>query len=177
MARGRAFFAWRFDDGTYTINIPDTGLTDPRELRSKDPGNWGTYTIQGATATLKMTNSASKTVQLKDNRLYVSGDDYFLKTQNPQGARISGDFAARTDPSSSISLGADGRFTDRGGIGWALNESARNNYAGAGKYEIRFYTIEFNYDDGRKMRVTTLNGSDPRPTSIRLGTDPLLKRR
>jgi hypothetical protein len=167
-----AFFA----DGTYTGSLPDTGLMDLREHRQRFPEDWGSYSVKGNSVHLTNAKGNKWQATLRDGKLYISDDDYYLKTPNPQGARFKGTFAARHEPNLTITLGADGRFVDRGAIAWALNEPNRNRFAGSGKYDVSFYTMNFSYDDGRRMSVSLLSEGDPNTSSVRLGTGIPLER-
>ncbi|MEW6732657.1 MAG: hypothetical protein AB1489_15115 [Acidobacteriota bacterium] len=80
-----------------------------------------------------------------------------------------------------ITFGSDGRFTEQGfansGVATANSRTTTNiNSRGSGTYQISNYTLQLNYDDGRKENCTFFvypgneNGSSPKAVIINGGS-------
>ena len=86
----------------------------------------------------------------------------------------------------SISFTADGRFTDNGAIRvlyHEYNECINPALApGSGTYEVKDYTITFNYSDGRKIKIAFLGTEydikNQSPALLRMSNneDPMTRR-
>jgi hypothetical protein len=101
------------------------------------------------------------------------------------GARFSGTYVMTEafGKIPSISFTADGRFTDNGAVRILYHEYTDClNPAlqpGAGTYEVKDYTITFNYTDGRKIKIAFLGTEydikNQSPSVLRLSSneDPM----
>jgi hypothetical protein len=155
--------------------VPTEGLDGlnsriPPELY---PRNWGTYTFSNGSGVLQMP-FANIPFRTQGDKLIVNKnqtDWTFIKLNSVDGARFNGTY---TMPKSYemfpvITFTADGQFTDKGIIrvlGHDNNNCINPGFAaGSGTYEVKNYTVVFNYTDGRKVRIAFL-GADYDKTNL-----------
>jgi len=79
----------------------------------------------------------------------------------------------------TITFTSDGRFTDNGAVRVLYHEYVDCvNEAlapGSGTYEVKNFTIHFNYSDGRKIKIaffgTDYDKSNPSPATLEMSYD------
>jgi hypothetical protein len=165
-SNGQAFF------GT---NFPTEGLDDLNTwMRAENNRrDWGTYSFSNGKGILKLPY-ADVPLRMENAKLNITTsktDHGFIKTKNVDGARFNGTYALssknflgeETGKTPLISFTTDGRFTDNGALKILVHESVDCLNAakepGSGTYEIKNYSIIFNYSDGRKIKIAFI-GSD-----------------
>ena len=135
--------------------------------------DWGTYTFSNGKGVIKLPY-ADIPLRMENNKLILTTnktDHGFINIPLVDGARFNGAYAfssktftgEETGKTPLISFTADGKFTDNGGISImyhtsvsCLNEAKE---PGSGTYEVKNYSVIFNYTDGRKIKIAFL-GSD-----------------
>ncbi len=185
-SNGQAYF------GT---NFPVEGL-DELNTWIKAENNrrdWGTYTFSNGQGVLKLPY-ADILLRMENDKLVITTnktDHGFIKTKFFDGARFNGvyalsskDFSGKeTGKTPVISFTADGKFTDNGALN-ILNHAYVDcinsaNEPGSGTYEVKNYSVVFNYNDGRKIKIA-FTGADydknnPSPPTLRMSfnEDPM----
>ncbi|MBK5269604.1 MAG: hypothetical protein JJE22_01195 [Bacteroidia bacterium] len=149
--------------------FPTEGLDElnsriPPELY---PRNWGTYTFSNGSGNLQMP-FGNIPFRIQGDKLIVTKNQMdwpFDKLNSVDGAKFNGTY---TMPKSYemfpvINFTADGHFTDKGVmrvLGHDNNNCINMGFApGSGTYEVKNFTVIFNYSDGRKVRIAFL-GTD-----------------
>ena len=120
-------------------------------------------------------------------------DHAFIKENSVDGARFNGTYAmssktflgTETGITPLISFTADGKFTDNGALKIVNHEYVDCLNAckdpGSGTYEIKNYSVIFNYSDGRKVRIAFLgtdydkSNSSPPTLSMSFNEDPMTR--
>ena len=185
-SNGQAYF------GT---NFPVEGL-DELNTWIKAENNrrdWGTYTFSNGQGVLKLPY-ADIPLRMENDKLVITTnktDHGFIKTKFFDGARFNGvyalsskDFSGQeTGKTPVISFTADGKFTDNGALN-ILNHAYVDcinsaNEPGSGTYEVKNYSVVFNYNDGRKIKIafigTDYDKNNPSPPTLRMSfnEDPM----
>ena len=144
-------------------NFPVEGL-DELNTWIKSENNrrdWGTYTFSNGKGALKMPY-ADIPLRLDNNKLTITTNktDHVYSKQKPvDEAKFDGIYSlnAWNGRIPTISFTADGKFIDNGAIRILYHEyidclnPAIN--PGAGTYEVKNYSLLFNYTDGRKIKI------------------------
>jgi len=185
-SNGQAFF------GT---NFPAEGLDELNTwMRAENNRrDWGTYSFSNGNGVLKLPYG-DVPLRMENGKLIITTsktDHGFIKTKNVDGARFNGTYALssknflgeETGKTPLISFTADGRFTDNGALKILVHESVDCLNAakepGSGTYEIRNYSILFNYSDGRKIKIAFMgdgydkNNQSPSTLSLSFNEDVL----
>jgi hypothetical protein len=185
-SNGQAFF------GT---NFPTEGLDELNTwMRAENNRrDWGTYTFSNGRGVLKLPY-ADIPLRMESARLIITSnktDHGFIKTNPVDGARFSGTYALssknflgeETGKTPIVSFAADGKFTDNGALKILAHESVDCLNAakdpGTGTYEVKNYSILFNYTDGRKIKIAftgndfTKNNSSPPTLTLSFNEDML----
>lgn len=179
---GQVYFGPKFP----TEGLDGLNSRVPPELY---PRNWGTYTFSNGSGILKLP-FADIPIRTEGNKLIVTKNqrDWPLyKLNDVDGARFSGTY--RMSESYGIipviSFTADGQFTDNGAIRVLYHQGsdcANPGFKpGSGSYEVRNYSIMFNYSDGRKIKIaflgTEYEKNNPSPPKLRMSynEDPLIR--
>ena len=151
------------------------------------PRNWGTYTLSNGSGMLKMP-FADIPFRTQGDKLIIHKNQMdwpFYKLNPVDGARFNGTYhmAVSYEMLPVITFMADGRFSDNGVVRVLnhLNNTCINEGStpGSGTYEVRNYSILFNYADGRKIKVaflgTSYDKSQISPATIRMSynDDPM----
>ena len=129
-------------------------------------------------------------LRMENNKLIITPnqtDHAFYSLPSVDGATFSGTYALSelNGKIPSISFTTDGTFTDNGAIKVLYHEYIDCiNPAltpGSGTYEVKNYSILFNYTDGRKVKIAFL-GADydiKKPSPARLlmsfNEDPMIR--
>ena len=186
---GQVYFGTKFP----TEGLDELNTWIRAEQNRRD---WGTYTFSNGKGVIKLPYGEIP-MRMENNKLILTTnktDHGFINIPLVDGARFNGTYAfssktftgEETGKTPLISFTADGKFTDNGGISimyhttvTCLNEAKD---PGAGTYEVKNYSVIFNYTDGRKIRIAFL-GSDydkrnQSPAMIAFSTneDPFYKR-
>ena len=173
---GQVYFGPKFP----TEGLDELNSRIPPELY---PRNWGTYTFSNGNGVLKML-FADIPFKIANGKLMVTKNQRdwpFYKLTSVDGARFNGTYkmSEAFEMIPVITFTADGRFTDNGVIRVLYHE---NNTCinpgfkpGSGTYEVKNFSVMFNYTDGRKIKIAFLGTdyelSNPSPASIRMSFD------
>jgi hypothetical protein len=180
LSNGQAYFGTKFP--SWGLNGLDTRI--PPEINRRD---WGTYTFSNGRGVLKMPY-ANIPLRMEGNTLIITAnqtDHKFYSLPPVDGARFNGTYVMSEAYGKIpvISFTADGRFTDNGAVKILYHEynecinPALN--PGSGTYEVKDYTITFNYSDGRKIKIaflgTEYDKSNQSPAVLRMSNneDPM----
>ena len=176
-----------FDNGQvyFGNKFPTEGLDGlnsriPPELY---PRNWGTYTFSNGNGVLKMP-FADIPFRMEGDKLIVNKNQRdwpFYKLNSVDGARFSGTYkmSESYEMIPVISFTADGKFNDNGVVRVLYHDNTTcinpGFKPGSGTYEVKDYTIKFNYTDGRKVKLaflgTDYDKNNLSPTTIRMSFD------
>jgi hypothetical protein len=162
-SNGQAFFE---------SNFPTEGLDEMNTWvkAENDRRDWGTYSFSNGKGVLKLPY-ADIPLRMENGNLIITTnktDHGFIKTNSVDGARFNGTYTmsskdflgGETGITPLISFTADGKFTDNGALKIldhdyvACVNPAYN--PGSGTYEVKNYSVIFNYTDGRKIKLAFL---------------------
>ncbi len=187
-SNGQAFFG---------NNFPAEGLDELNTwVRAENNRrDWGTYTFSNGQGILKLPY-ADIPLRMENGKLVITTnktDHGFIKTSSVDGARFNGVYALssknflgeETGKKPVISFTADGKFSDNGALKILSHESVDCLNAakapGSGTYEVKNYSVVFNYSDGRKIKIA-FTGSDydksnQSPVTLRMSSneDPMIR--
>lgn len=157
LSNGQAYFGPKFPteglDGLDTRILP--------ELHRRD---WGTYTFSNGKGILKMPY-ADIPLRMEGDKLVITAnktDHRFFQMPSVDGAKFNGTYVmSKVDEKNPvISFTADGKFTDNGAVKILYHEYTDclnpGLLPGSGTYEVKNYSILFNYTDGRKIKIAFL---------------------
>ncbi len=171
--------------------FPTEGLEElntriPPELY---PRNWGTYTFSNGSGVLKMP-FADIPFRMEGDKLIVKKnqmDWHFYKLPPIDGARFNGTYKMSESYGiiPVITFTADGKFTDNGAVRILYHNGTNcvnpGFKPGSGTYEVKDYTITFNYTDGRKVKIAFLGTEydikNQSPATLRMSfnEDPMIR--
>jgi len=123
--------------------------------------DWGTYTFNNGKGVLKMPYG-DILLRLDNNKLIITTnktDHGFIKFTAADDTKFDGTYVLSewNGKIPSIIFTADGRFTDNGALRILFHEYTEClNPAikpGSGAYLVKNYSLLFNYDDGRKIKI------------------------
>jgi hypothetical protein len=178
-SNGQAFFG---------NNFPAEGLDELNTwVRAENNRrDWGTYTFSNGKGVLKLPY-ADIPLRMENGKLIITAnktDHAFIKKNSVDGARFNGTYALssknfageETGKTPVISFTADGKFTDKGALKILYHEyNECLNLAkepGSGIYEVKDYSVIFNYTDGRKIKIafigTDYEKNNPSPATLTL---------
>jgi len=176
LTNGQAYFGPKFP--TTGLDGLDTRI--PPELHRRD---WGTYTFSNGRGVLKMPY-ADIPLRMEGDKLVITAnqtDHRFFQMPSVDGARFNGTYVMSEAYGKipSITFTTDGRFTDNGAVRVLYHEYVDCiNEAlapGSGTYEVKNYTVHFNYSDGRKIKIaflgTDYDKSNPSPAILEMSYD------
>ncbi len=165
-SNGQAFFGNNFPtEGLHELNTWVRAENNRRD--------WGTYTFSNGKGVLKLLY-ADIPLRMENGKLIITSnktDHGFIKTNAVDGTRFNGTYAMssktflgeETGKTPLISFTADGKFTDNGALKILVHESVDCLNAakepGSGTYEVKNYSVVFNYTDGRKIKIAFI-GTD-----------------
>ena len=147
----------------YGSRFPLSGLynLDSYADKERTPRYWGTYSYEGGNGTVKM-QYGSFPIRLEGNKLKmspVSEEHSFIRMQSVDNLKLNGTWmiAGENDQPNTITFRTDGTYTDNGALK-VLDHSLYQYYSiadggGNGNYQIRDFTIIFNYSDGRILKI------------------------
>ncbi|MDQ6788106.1 MAG: hypothetical protein M3033_14980 [Acidobacteriota bacterium] len=130
----------------------------PPELNRRD---WATYTFSNGRGVLKMPYGDIP-MRMENNKFIITPgktDHEFIKMNPVDGAVFNGTYALSESNGKipSITFTSNGRFTDHGALKVLYHEyvDCLNPAAteGSGTYEVKDYSMIFNYSDGRKIKI------------------------
>jgi hypothetical protein len=171
LSNGQVYFGPKFP----TSGLDGLNTRIPPELFRRD---WGTYTFNNGRGVLKMPYGDIP-LRMEGHNLVITvnqTDHKFYRLPSVDGATFNGTYALSGVEGKifSVTFTADGRFTDNGAIKVMYHEYIDcinpANAPGSGTYEVKDYTINFNYSDGRKIKLAFLgadyNKSNPSPATL-----------
>ena len=182
LSNGQAYFGPKFP--TDGLNGLDSRI--PPELYRRD---WGTYTFSNGRGVLKMPY-ADIPMRMEGNTFIITAnqtDHKFYQLPSVDGARFNGTYVMSEafGKIPVITFTADGRFTDNGAIRILYHEYNDcinpGLTPGSGTYEVKDYSIIFNYTDGRKIKIaflgTEYDKSNQSPATLRMSAneDPMTR--
>ena len=109
----------------------------------------------------------------------------FYKLNSVDGARFNGSYimGEAYGKIPSITFTTDGRFTDNGAVRGLFHQYTDcinpALTSGSGTYEVKNYSVLFNYTDGRKIKIAFMGAeydkTNPAPPTLRMSynEDPL----
>ncbi len=177
---GQVYFGPKFP----TEGLDGLNSRIPPELY---PRNWGTYTFNNGSGVIKLP-FADIPFKIQGEKLIVTKNQRdwpFIKLNSVDGAKFEGTYvmAKSYEMIPTITFTADGRFTDKGVVRVLCHEytnCVNQGYApGSGTYTVKDFTINFNYTDGRKVKVAFLGADYDKgnlsPATIRMSynEDPM----
>jgi hypothetical protein len=182
LSNGQAYFGPKFpSDG---LDGLDTRI--PAELYRRD---WGTYSFSNGTGVLKMPY-ADIPLRMEGHTLIITAnqtDHKFYQLPSVDGARFNGTYVMSEAYGKipAITFTADGRFNDNGAIRILYHDYNDcinpGLIPGSGTYEVKDYTITFNYADGRKIKIafmgTEFDIKNQSPATLRMSNneDPMTR--
>ena len=123
-------------------------------------------------------------LRMENDKLIITAnqtDHKFFKLNSIDGARFSGTYimSEAYEKIPSITFTADGRFTDNGAVKVLYHEYVDcvnpGLMPGSGTYELRNFSILFNYTDGRKIKLafmgTGYDKTNPSPSVLLMSFD------
>jgi hypothetical protein len=176
LSNGQAYFGPKFP----TDGLDDVDTRIPPELYRRD---WGTYTFSNGRGVLKMPYD-NIPLRMENDKLIITAnqtDHKFFKLKSVDGARFNGTYVMTETYGviPVITFTADGKFIDKGAIKVLthdLNDCVNPALQhGSGTYEVKDFTITFNYTDGRKIKIafpgTNYDKSNLSPAKLELSFD------
>ena len=176
LTNGQAYFGTKFPSGG--LDGLDTRI--PPELNRRD---WGTYTFKNGRGILKMPYGEIP-LRTEGDKLVITAnktDHRFFQLPSVDGARFNGTYVMSEAYGKipAITFTSDGKFTDNGAVRVLVHEYVDCvNEAlapGSGTYEVKNYTIHFNYSDGRKIKIAFLGNdydkTNPSPAKLEMSYD------
>ena len=181
-SNGQAFFGNNFP----TKGLDELNTWIRAELNRRD---WGTYTFSNGKGMVKLPYEDIP-VRMENGKLIITPnktDHGFIKINSVDGARFNGVYACsskdflgiETGKAYVISFTADGKFSDNGAIKFlyhgyvdCLNDAEA---PGSGTYEVKNYSVIFNYTDGRKIKIaflgTEYDKNNQSPATLRMSSN------
>ncbi len=187
-SNGQAYF------GT---NFPAEGLDGMNTwVRAENSRrDWGTYSFANGRGVLKLPY-ADIPLRQENGKLVITTNNTehgFIKSVSVDGATFNGTYALssknflgeETGKKPVIQFTSDGQFSDNGALKIlshttvdCLNPAKE---PGNGTYEVKNYSVVFNYADGRKLKIAMMgndyNKSNPSPATLVLSFNEDLLRR
>lgn len=157
LSNGQAYFGPKF----YSEGLNDVDTRVLAELYRRD---WGSYIFNNGRGVLKMPYGDIP-LRLEGKTLIITAnntDHRFYNLPSVDGARFSGTYTMSEAYGKipSITFTPDGKFTDNGAIRVLFHEYNDcinpGILPGSGTYEVKNYTVAFNYSDGRKVKIAFL---------------------
>jgi hypothetical protein len=173
---GQVYFGEHFP----TEGLDGLNTRIPPELHRRD---WKTYTYNNGHGMMNMI-FADIPFRTEGDKLIVTKNKMewpYFKLKSVTGATFSGTYIMKelNGKIPAITFTADGRFTDNGALRVLYHQYVDCiNPAllpGSGTYEVKDYTVHFNYTDGRKIKLafmgTDYNKANPSPPTLRMSFD------
>lgn len=176
LTNGQVYFGNKFP----TEGLDELNTRIPPELY---PRNWGTYTFTNGKGILKMP-FADIPFRIENDKLIVTKNQRdwpFYKLNSVDGAKFNGTYKMSESYGiiPVITFTVEGQFTDNGVIRVLYHEGTNcinpGFIAGSGTYEVKNYSILFNYTDGRKIKLafmgTGYDKSNSSPSKLQMSFD------
>ena len=156
------------------------------ELYRRD---WKTYSYNNGSGNLKMI-FADIPFRTKANQVIITKNQRdwpFVKKRSVDGARFNGTYVMSKSYEiiPSITFSSDGKFIDKGVVRVLCHDYTNcinpGYMGGSGTYDVKDFTITFNYTDGRKVKIafmgTEYDKTDISPAVLRMSfnEDPMTK--
>lgn len=163
------------EDGRAFRGTPDEGLDRPLDWAAVCASSeCGTYSVSGSQLTF--------TRQAADPQAFTVGADGVLRkpgsTQGYRRMHVMNDarpgatygWLSGADTMMAITLGADGRFTERGTLAWTAWSGASAPASGSGAYTVVDGTLTLRYDGGpvAHLLLAVPPGISPAPAPERV---------
>ena len=192
-AKLKTSYAVFFSNGQvfYGSRFPLFGLYELDTYADKERTQqyWGTYTFQNSKGTVKMP-SGSFPIRLEAGQLImspISEEHKFIRMPSSvDDVKLNGTWmiADENFRPVTITFSSNGTFSDQGAL--RILEHSIYYYSiadrgGSGNYIIKDYTIIFNYNDGRQLRVAfpgkqfTPGNNSPKELVLSFNDDSLTK--
>jgi len=178
-------------------NFPTEGLAGLNTwMRAENNRrDWGTYSFGNGSGVLKLPY-AEIPLRMENGKLVITTnktDHGFVKINPVDGTRINGTYAlssknlfgGETGRTPVIAFTGDGKFEDNGAMKILYHEYIdclnAGKDPGSGTYEVKNYSILFNYTDGRRIKIAFIgSGYDkkdqsPATLSLSYNEDILIK--
>ena len=158
----------------------------PPQLNNRD---WGSYTFSNGSGTIQMPYGKIP-MRKEGNQIILTKNQKdwpFYHLPSVDGATFNGTYymSAVNGRIPSISFTSNGNFTDNGALKELYHEyiSCLNPAVtpGSGSYEVNDFTISFNYNDGRKIKLAFLGAgydiNNKSPATLRMSSneDPMTR--
>jgi hypothetical protein len=176
LTNGQVYFGPKFP----TEGLDGLETRIQAELHSRD---WGSYTFSNGSGVLKMPY-ANIPLRMENDKLIITAnqtDHKFFKLNSVDGARFSGTYnmSEAYEKIPSITFTGDGRFTDNGAVRVLYHEYIDcvnpGFMPGSGTYEVKNFSILFNYTDGRIIKLafmgTGYDKTNPSPSTLLMSFD------
>ena len=183
LSNGQAYFGPKF----YSEGLNDVDTRVLAELYRRD---WGSYSFSNGKGVLKMPYGDIP-LRMEGKTLIITAnntDHRFYNLPSVDGARFSGTYTMTEAYGKipAITFTADGQFVDNGALrvlSHEYNECINPAVLpGSGTYDVKDYTITFNYSDGRKIKIaflgTEYDKSNQSPAVLRMSNneDPMMRK-
>ncbi|MBN8721822.1 MAG: hypothetical protein J0M03_02740 [Acidobacteria bacterium] len=160
-------------DGRVCYALPKGGALDSFDFdnpKNIEPNNIGSYEISNGQ--IQFSNAggqANPPRAFTNNRNFLQiGNLKLYRVEPTSNLRLNGAYSVRTFTNTSsgnstggvsgenqLVFGADGRFSQKGFVGFAVGGGAGSNRdAGTGTYKINGNTLELTYSDGKLIKHT-----------------------
>jgi hypothetical protein len=169
-----------FNDGMMFADLPDEGLAgfERAAYRASHPareGYWHTYSFAGTSGESRRPGTRFPwSLRVEKVGQLLIDDDVYHRCASVDGLRLDGAWSSYSNPDDPtldqrpvgqrplIRFSRDGRFVDDGLFASFLT-SRGDDRPGAGRYELRDFTLLLHYDDGRTRQeaFSGLLGGDP----------------
>jgi hypothetical protein len=185
----KTFYAVFYNSGIayFRDRLPDHGLYqhNPLVWQNVYPNYWCTYNLTGNQGVIENKYYNTMPFVLSGEKLTITKnglDHSYAKLTSPDGIRLKGTWAFESG--ESLTLNPDGSFTDNGVLCIVEHSLYYKPYTatadpGSGTYEIRSFTVIFNYSDGREFRCSfpafNIDKNNTSPPFLYFGKDDILK--
>lgn len=158
-----------FDDGVMFADLPEEGLAgfERAAYRASHPAredSWHTYSFAGSSGESRRPGARFPwRLRVQKAGQLLIDDDVYHRCASVDGRRLDGAWTSYSNPADPqlealpvgrrpvIHFTREGRFTDDGLFATFLT-SGGDDRSGAGRYELRDFTLTLSYDDGRVRR-------------------------
>ena len=182
LSNGQVYFGSKFP----TEGLAGVNTQLPPQLNNRD---WGTYTFSNGRGVVKMPYASIPFIMKSNELIFTKNqtDWPFYPLPSVNGATINGTYNmnAVNGKIPSISFSSNGNFTDNGALKELYHEyiSCLNPAVtpGSGSYEVKDYSIVFNYSDGRKIILAfpgvgfDINNKSPATLRMSFNEDPMTR--
>ncbi len=182
LSNGQVYFGSKFP----TEGLAGINTQIPPQLNTRD---WGTYTFSNGNGVIQMPYG-NIPMRMEGNKLTLIKNQTnwpFYQLPSVDGATFNGTYYmnAVNGITPAITFNSNGNFTENGALKELYHEyiSCLNPAVtpGSGSYEVKDYTILFNYTDGRKIKLAFLgagydiNNKSPATLRMSFNEDPMTR--